>query len=210
MSSTLKRAPFRPDDQAAIADLAARLGIERRLVDDDDAALACLERLDTRAVLDERDDLARRGLGLVAEELGGAELFLELEPQRLGRGLAGARPGLARLGALALHGGGEALRIDADAAGLQRVLGEVVGEAVSVVELEGDLARQRGAAFQALRRVVEQPKPALERLAEAGLFELQRLLDEALPALELRIGVAHLGRRGSAPAGRAAAPWRRE
>ena len=44
-----------------------------------------------------------------------------------------------------------------------------------------------------LRRFVEQAKPALERIAEAGLFELQRLDDEALPALELGIGVAHLG-----------------
>ncbi len=84
------------------------------------------------------------------------------------------------------------MRIDADPARLQRVLGEVVGKAVSVVELEGDLARQRGAALQALGRIVEQAKPALERLAEAGLFELQRLLDEVLPPLELVIGAAHL------------------
>ena len=51
---------------------------------------------------------------------------------------------------------------------------------------------KRVAALQVLGRVVEQAKPALQRLAEAGLLELQRLLDQALAALELVIGAAHL------------------
>ena len=148
------------------------------------------------AVLDQRNDLAGGGLGVVAEELGGAELFLQLEPQGLGRGLAGAGPGLPRLGALALHAGGKSLGVDADAAGFQRVLGEVEGEAVSVVKLEGGLAGKHGAVLHASRRFVEQAEPALERIAEAGLFELQRLDDEALAALELGVGVAHLGDEG--------------
>ena len=38
----------------------------------------------------------------------------------------------------------------------------------------------------------EQLQPAAERLAEARLLELQRFLDQALPALELVIGSAHL------------------
>ena len=177
----LERRALGAGQRAPVADLAAELGVERRLVDDDDAALAFLQSIDARAVLDQRDDPARRRLGLVAEEFGRAELFLQLEPEGFGRGLARARPGLPRLGALLLHGGGEALGIDADPARLQRVLGEVVGKAVSVVELERDLARQRGAALEALGRVVEQAQPALQRLAETRLFELQRLFDEALP-----------------------------
>ncbi len=196
-------------DGAAVADLAAGLGIERRLVDDDDAALALLQLLHPRAVLDQRHDLARGRFGLVAEELGGAELLFQLEPERIGRGLAGAGPGFPRLGALALHGRGKALRVDAKPARFQRVLGQVVGKAVSVVELEGDLAGERVAALQPLGRVVEQAKPALERLAEAGLLELQRLLDQALAALKLVIGAAHLRRSAPAPGDRAAAPWRR-
>ena len=186
----------RAGDDPAIADLAAGLGIERRLVDDDGAALAGLQRLDALAVLDQRHDLAGGGLGLVTEELGGAELLLQLEPQRLGGGLAGARPGLPRLGALALHGRGEAFGIDADAARLQRILGQVEGKAVGVVELEGDLARKHGAARHAPGRLVEEAKAALERVAEAGLLELERLDDQALPALELGVGAAHLGDEG--------------
>ncbi len=65
---------------AAIADLAAQLGIERRLVEDHDAALAFIQHVDPHAVLDDRHDLGGGGLGLVAEELGGAELLLQLEP----------------------------------------------------------------------------------------------------------------------------------
>ena len=137
-------------------------------------------------------DFAGRGLGLVAQEFGGAELLFQLEPQAFGRRLAGARPGFPRLGALALHGGGETRCVDADALGFQRVLGEIVGEAIGVVELEGDLARQRVAGFQIVGRLVEQPQAALQRLAEAGLLQLQGFLDEALAALELMIGVAHL------------------
>src|SRR4029078_2288731 len=98
---------------------------------DDDAALTRLELRDVLAVLDQRDDLAGGSLGVVAEELGRAELFLQLEPQGRARILAGAGRGLPRLGALALHGGGEPLGVDADAAGFQRVLGEVEGKAIS-------------------------------------------------------------------------------
>ena len=43
VSSTAKRAPDGARDQPAVADLAAGLAVERRLVDDDDAALAGLE-----------------------------------------------------------------------------------------------------------------------------------------------------------------------
>ncbi len=188
----LKRRTLGAGQGAPVADLAAGLGIERRLVDDDDTALAFLQSIDAGAVLDQRDDPARRRLGLVAEELGRAELFLQFEPESFGRGLARSRPRLPRLGALLVHGGGETFRIDADPARLQRVLGQVVGKAISVVELERDLARQRGAARQPLGRIVEQAQAPFERLAEARLFELQSLLDQALPALELGVGAAHL------------------
>src|SRR5512143_4006301 len=183
-------------EPTAVADLAAGFAVERGLVDEDGTALAVFQILHARAVLDESDDLTGRGLRLVAEELGCAELLLQLEPELVGYRLAGARPGFARLGALPLHGGGEAACIDADAARLQRILGQIVGEAISVVELERDLAGQRVAALQVPRLLVEQLQPALERLAEAGLLELERLLDEALRALELVIGEAHLSDQG--------------
>ena len=77
-----------------VADLAAGLGVERRLVDDDRRLVAGLRRRPL-AVPDQRQDLALGGLGLVAEERV-APVAPGVEPD-VGRGLAGARPGLARL-----------------------------------------------------------------------------------------------------------------
>jgi len=64
----------------AVAYLAARLGIERGLIDDHGPALTFLERLHACAILDQGDDLAGCRFGLVAKELGGAQLLFELEP----------------------------------------------------------------------------------------------------------------------------------
>ncbi|HVL72418.1 MAG TPA: alanine--tRNA ligase, partial [Beijerinckiaceae bacterium] len=67
------------------------------------------------------------GLGVVAEELGRAEALAQAEPDRLGGGLARSGPGGPRLLALAFHRRGEGVRVDADAAGFQGVLGQVEG-----------------------------------------------------------------------------------
>src|SRR5581483_9923935 len=123
-----------------VADLAAGFAVERRLVHHDGAALALGERSRFLAVLDQRRNDAFGRLGLVAQELGGAAFFAQRKPDRLGRGFAGAGPGGARLLALALHRGVEAVDVDADAARLQRVLREVEREAVGVVERERGLA----------------------------------------------------------------------
>ena len=109
---------FGTGDAAAIADLAAGLAIEGRLVDDDDAVRALAELIDAGAVLDQRHDLAGRGFRVIAEELGRAQFLFQLEPERVGRGLAGASPGFPCLGTLALHRSGEAFGIDEDAASL--------------------------------------------------------------------------------------------
>ena len=125
-----------------IADLTAGFAVERRLVEDDEAGLAGLHFLHLPAVLQERQHDAFGGLGVVAEEFGGADALLDAEPHGLGRRLARAGPGRARLLALALHGGVEGIRIDADAARLQGVLREVEREAVGIVEREGRVARE--------------------------------------------------------------------
>src|SRR5581483_1760296 len=57
-------------EPAAVADLAAGFGVERSLIDDDGAALAFLQRLDPRAVLDQGDDLAGGRFRLITQELG--------------------------------------------------------------------------------------------------------------------------------------------
>ncbi len=55
-----------PDEAAGIAELAARFGVERRLVGDDPAALARLQRGDLLAVEHDRLDLALGAFGVVA------------------------------------------------------------------------------------------------------------------------------------------------
>jgi hypothetical protein len=102
--------------------------VERRLVQHERAGLAGLEAVDFLAVLDQRADHAFGVLGLVAEEFGGAELLAQAEPDVLGRGIARAGPGRARLGALRSIASVEAGDVDADAARAQRVLRQVERE----------------------------------------------------------------------------------
>src|SRR5690606_16648849 len=85
-------------DLAAVADLAARLGVERRLVEHDDAPLAHTEALDRRALPIQGGDPRRRGELLVAPEARGLALVFDRR--------AGAEsPGRARLLALVRHRG---------------------------------------------------------------------------------------------------------
>ena len=97
---------------AGIADLAAGLRIKRRLVQNNGAALAGLQAFDLLAVLHQRRHHAFGGLGLVAEELGGAEFLAQRKPHGLARGIAATRPGGARFVALPLHRVGEGRDID--------------------------------------------------------------------------------------------------
>src|SRR5262249_25499685 len=151
---------------AGVADLTAGLGVKRRLVEDDGAALARPQRVDLLAVLHQRGDDALGAFGLVAQELARAGFFAQAEPHRPGGGVARAGPGGARLLALTLHGGVEAFGIDADAARLERVLGEVERKTVGIVEREGGFAGKLGAALQFLASFLEQREPARERLAK--------------------------------------------
>ncbi len=127
---------------AGIADLAAGFGIEGGLIENQETLFAGLERIDLDAVAQQGDDDAFGVLGVIAEEFGRPDLVLDREPDRFGRGFAGAGPGLAGLGALTRHRGVESVLVHADFPGAQRLLGQVEREAKGVVELEGDFARK--------------------------------------------------------------------
>src|SRR5579863_7794519 len=73
---------------ADVADLAAGLAVERRLVEDQRSALARFQRLDLDAVLADRANDALRPLGFIAEEIGRADALAQSVPDRLGRRLA--------------------------------------------------------------------------------------------------------------------------
>ena len=196
-------------DHPGVADLAARLAVERRLVDHDRAALARFQRLGLGAVLDERKHGRFRHLGVVAEELGRAEPVAQRQPDAGSRRVAGAGPARASLGALPLHGVVERGEIDADAARFQRVLGQVERKAVGVVELERRLAVEDVAGPQRTGRFVEQDEAARQRPLEARFLQAHRLADQAFGAPELRIGVAHLAHQHRARACRSPARSRR-
>ena len=147
---------------------------------------------------------------VVAEELGGAELLLQLEPEV--SVAASPEPvqdfrASARWRSIAAS---KPLRVDADAAGLQRVLGQVVGEAVGVVELERGLAGKRVAALQASRsprRAARSPRSSVSRKRVSSSFSVSSI--SALAAHELGVGVRPSRRPAPAPAATSAAPRRR-
>ena len=120
---------------------------------------------------DQRQNLALGALGGVAEEFGGADAFLDLEPHAFGGGLAGAGPGGAGAGALLRHRRVEAREIDGAALFAQRVLRQVDREAERVVQAEGDGAGQRLAGAEAGGLLGQQMQAAIEGLAEAGFLQ---------------------------------------
>ena len=180
------------DHDPGVAYLAAGFPIKGALVADDrdpGAGLGLLHRL---AIDDDGRDLALGALRLIAQEVGGAGFLADGEPHRLGRRLAGAGPGLAGLGALALHGGVEARHVDAETARAQRVLGEVEGEAEGIVQLECDLAGELAALRNIGGGLLEKPEAAFQGLLEARLLELQGLDDQRLGARQLGKSLTHL------------------
>src|SRR5215469_14253000 len=89
--------------RAGIADLAARLRIERRLVQNDAAAVARFQGIDFLAVLHQGGDSALGTFSLVTEKLARTELFVQRKPYILGCGVSASGPRRARLLALAVH-----------------------------------------------------------------------------------------------------------
>ena len=179
-------------DQAMIADLPAAFGIEGRLVhhDGDLGPLARLGRVG--AVDHQRGDLALGLLGVIAQELGGAVLFGQLEPDGRIRGLSGTRPCGTGHALLLGHRHVEPFGLHRAALFAQRVLCQVQRKSERVVQLERGLARQVGPFGQARQFVVQQAQTPVQRLAEPRLLGPQGLLDHRLRACQLRIGRAHL------------------
>src|SRR6516164_2512799 len=127
-------------DDSSIANLTAGLRIERRLVDDQGDVVAQSGLADAGAVPHDCEHHAFGVLGLVAEELGGAELLTQGKPYPFRRRLARADPTPARFLALACHRRLEALDGHLAALPAQHVLSEVEGEAEGVVQPESNLA----------------------------------------------------------------------
>ena len=192
---------------AAVADLAAALGVERRPVQDHLGLAVAGQLVVGDAVADDRDDgrLGRRRL--VAEEgrVAGAPEDRLVERQQLGvagqLGLAAAAAPLALLG----EGGLEARPVDAHAVLGRQLDRQVDREAVRVVELEGDVAGEdRGVGRDVLgppaddplgvrerdERLLEVDRSRVERPGELGLLAGDRGQDPLALLAQVRVRVA--------------------
>src|SRR5690606_25627623 len=114
----------------------------------------------------------------VAGELARALALGNVEPDFTFGRRARAFPRRAGRGLLLGHRRVEPGLVDRDAADSQSVLGQVVGAAVGIVELERGATRQAVALPQLYRRFVEQAQALVERLAQARLLALKRFLDQ--------------------------------
>ena len=126
-------------DDAVVGDLAAHLGIERSLVEHDDALDTAHHLLGLLALDHQRDELrVVDGIVVVADKLGGRNVLTELDarPAEVAERLAR----LAGAGLLLGHRLGERLLVHAQPLVRRHLAREVDGEAVGVVELEGVLA----------------------------------------------------------------------
>ncbi len=171
---------------AAIADLAAGLGVERRVVKNDDAHFALVQLVDRSTVLVQGEHV---GLGfqcVVAVEGRGRAVVVQI-----GRHLELA--GGARLFLLARHRGIEGGGVNGDLVFAADVLRQVEREAVGVVQLEGGFAIEHAAFAERLEFAVEDGHAVLDGFEEAVFFLFQRGDDLVLVLRQFRVGGAHFG-----------------
>ena len=176
-------------DPACVALLAATLGIERRAVQHHGAFLAGAQRVDPGRAAVEREHLRVLDVHvLVAEEGRRRTLVLDrLAGRELARG--------ARAFTLRVHLAFVAGFVEPEVPLARDVRGEIEREAIGVVELEHDLARNLG-AFQTADRLVEQLHALVERGREAVLLLADDFLETRLLRTQLRIRIAHRVREG--------------
>ena len=123
-------------DAPVVAHLAAHLGVERGLVQDEDAALAGVDGAGELAVLQNRLNLARRAGLVVAEEAGGRPVDVaqvNVLPAEVAQGLARLSGALL----LRLHLGGEGVFVHRHPLVGAHLHRQVNREAVGVIEAEG-------------------------------------------------------------------------
>ena len=167
---------------AAVAHLAAGLGVERRAVEHHHRSLAGSDLLDRRSLAVKRRHRAFERERIVAVELGRPAGILHAGGHReLGSG-AGAL-------ALALHRRLEAGVIDAHVALARDVRGQIDRKAEGVVELEHGLAVEH--PVLARERAFEHLHAVFQGLGEALLLGLEHARHALLRLGQLRIGLAH-------------------
>ncbi len=188
-------------DDAGVADLATRLGVEGRAIEEhvdrrprlgpsESFATPAAVRTGSRARADECQHLRTFGHDLLAAGELGRAVVVEQLPVQLHRD---ARPppvglhGVAGAGPLFLHVGGEALGVDGPAAFLRDLAGEVDREAERVVEEERFVATD----VAALHDLVEHLHAARERGTEPLLLALHDPLDRLVLLGDVGVRATH-------------------
>ena len=178
------------DETARVAHLTSHLAVEGRAVEHDRDLLALLRTTDRLAVPHDGDDLAAdEVVGVVALEVGGGQLVGERHPDVVvGTPCVAVGLGAAAV-LLGLHLAVEGVHVDVVAGAARDLAGEVDGEAVGVVELEGHLAGEHLSLPEALELRGEARLARVERGAEALLLGRDDAVDEGLLLHELGIHV---------------------
>jgi len=178
------------DDLTRVAHLTAAFGIERGLVERDVDVAS--RRIHGSVTGDQADNLALSRLRIITEEVSSAMLVGHVEPQRRCLVVVLERRRSAGLGLLFFHGRVEASGIYPIALFAQRVLGQIEGEAVGIVEFERGIAGQVCTLCQTADLIVQQFQATVERRLEPDFFVQQRFFDQLLALTEFGIGPAHL------------------
>ncbi len=181
-------------DGADVRDLAARLGVERRVLNNERHAIArrCFVCLDELRAIETEQPAAGRGVEfgvVVAVERGGGQRVLLHDIGERGRGRHLARP-TARQFACLLHEPIEPRGVDRHAAFLRHHLREVEREAEGVVQLEcifgaDGVVLCRGAG------VLEKRNPAIDRARKARFLLADGFGDFLRVLPQFRERIAH-------------------
>ena len=129
-------------NRPGIAALSAALAIERRLVGQHRDVLAAIGRGHFPAIDHERDDPTLAFRGRVACKFRCAFALGDVEPDLAVGCCARTLPRGTCRRFLLCHGGVESVAVHADTAIAQGILGQIIGKAIGVVELERGFARQ--------------------------------------------------------------------
>jgi len=185
---------------AGVAHLATAFAVEGCLVGQQGDVITAAGGFDFLAVLDQRDDDALALLRCIAGKFGAAFALGNVEPHGIGSLVARAFPGRAGSRFLLGHRLVEPFAVDAQRLGAQRVLGQVIGEAECIVELERGFAGQDIAFAHVGDLGIEQLQAIGQRLPEIGFLAQQRFLDQRLGPDQFGKGIAHLaGQRADHP-----------
>jgi hypothetical protein len=171
--SKLRTSRFQP---AAVTDLAAGLGVKRRVLQHDDAGLTSHQFLDAGAISEQRGDA--RG---VIKQLIAGELATALHLQLAGV-VRGELAGRTRAAALDFHRLFKPLDIKRETTFPRDIRGQVDRKTIRIIEPEHGLTRYYG-TLHGSQALVQDAHALLQGFGETFFLEFEDTLDMRLTSL---------------------------